>query len=100
MRPRARSAAPCARSTGTTSNRRSSSLMDRSVVGAVVAVGVVVLVGLLARRGSRDETPMMPRPDGGEALDAAGEPDAPDDDEDEAEDEPVEVVAGRSGGYA
>ena len=78
--------------------------MDRSVVGALVAVAVVAVLGLLARRGGRDEDPGMPRPDGrpGDgARDAmSGGPDAGPDDDEEDDLEQVEVVAVTSDGFA
>jgi hypothetical protein len=70
--------------------------MDRSVVWGLVAVGAVVVVGLLMRRGGGDAS-MLPRPDSG-AAPAEDEPDARD--EDEGDYESVEVVAVTSDGYA
>jgi hypothetical protein len=79
--------------------------MDKSMVGAAVAVGVVVIVALLARRSSgAGEMPVPPanagRDDGAAGADADGrETDAALEDDD-AEAEQVEVVAVTSDGYA
>lgn len=76
--------------------------MDRSIVGAVVAVAVVALVGLLARRGSGEASEGSvptgePHPADAPEYDG-GDSDAEDGDEDSFES--VEVVAVTSDGYA
>ena len=75
--------------------------MDRAVLGGVVAVGIVVVVGVLARRSGGGDTPNPVRSDFGAGAAPDAELDSPDaaaygpDDPDS-----VEVVAVTSDGYA
>ncbi len=75
--------------------------MDKSMVGAAVAVGVVVVVALLARRSSGSDEMAMPPADPGHDAGVVGREtdDAPEDDGDD-DVEQVEVVAVTSDGYA
>lgn len=72
--------------------------MQPSVVGGVVAVAVVVLVAMLARRGGGEA------PEGTVRTDAPAQPEPEDDDaggvEEDDDEESVEVVAVTSDGYA
>jgi hypothetical protein len=74
--------------------------MDRSVVGAVVAIGVVVLVAMLARRGGSDAAEGVTRADAPSGTDASGSTPDIDDEDEEDDQESVEVVAVTSDGYA
>jgi hypothetical protein len=78
--------------------------MDRSIVGGLVAVGIVVLLAMLARRGKSDAVEYPNRTGAPDGFDAGTVPvadDAGDDDGDEDDDlESVEVVAVTSEGFA
>jgi len=62
--------------------------MDKSMIGAVVAVAAVVVVALIARRSSRpDETGVVSADAPPDGISTAGESVAQDEAEDEAEDD-------------